>query len=267
MGLIQFSRPWEQQPQYLPRINAQIVNVAGARIVLPHGEAVAGAQPTTNRPGRVVTRGGVGIEFTGSTSQKLVYANPVTSGDFTIIAQFVLASTANQLISGVMAPAGYGSNQAHYIAIESNKIMGWSAATSNWTGIGTIAPVAGSLYTVVYSRIAASGARLFVNGAFNASNAFARAAVGLSEFVTGLYTDNGASASPMNGAVTLSAVLPFAANDGLASALSENPWQLFEPRRIWVPQAAITGLPTLSASTYKPGTLTATGWTPRITAS
>lgn len=27
------------------------------------------------------------------------------------------------------------------------------------------------------------------------------------------------------------------------------------------------GLPTLSLSTYKPGTLTATGWTPRITAS
>jgi hypothetical protein len=49
--------------------------------------------------------------------------------------------------------------------------------------------------------------------------------------------------------------------------LSRNPWQLFEPRRIWVPQAAAAGLPTLSASTYKPGTLTSTGWTPRITAT
>lgn len=50
-------------------------------------------------------------------------------------------------------------------------------------------------------------------------------------------------------------------------ALTENPWQLFEPRRIWVPQSAAAGLPALSASTYKPGTLTSTGWTPRITAT
>jgi hypothetical protein len=42
---------------------------------------------------------------------------------------------------------------------------------------------------------------------------------------------------------------------------------LFEPRRIWVPQSAASGLPTLSLSTYKPGTLTASGWTPRITAT
>lgn len=43
--------------------------------------------------------------------------------------------------------------------------------------------------------------------------------------------------------------------------------QLFAPRRIWVPQAAIAGLPTLSLPTYTPGSLTATGFRPRVTAT
>ena len=52
-----------------------------------------------------------------------------------------------------------------------------------------------------------------------------------------------------------------------AQSIVENPWQLFAPRRIWVPQAAITGLPTLSLPTYTPGSLTATGFRPRVTAT
>lgn len=42
---------------------------------------------------------------------------------------------------------------------------------------------------------------------------------------------------------------------------------VFAPRRIWVPQAAITGLPTLSLPTYTPGSLTAAGFRPRVTAT
>lgn len=67
-------------------------------------------------------------------------------------------------------------------------------------------------------------------------------------------------------AVSMAAAIPRDLRDQ-ATDLAINPWQLFQPRRIWVPQSAISGLPTLSASTYKPGTLTASGWTPRITAS
>lgn len=46
-----------------------------------------------------------------------------------------------------------------------------------------------------------------------------------------------------------------------------NPWALFAQRRIFVPTTAPSGLPTLSASTYKAGTLTSSGWTPQITAT
>ena len=51
-------------------------------------------------------------------------------------------------------------------------------------------------------------------------------------------------------------------------ALADNPGLLFEPLRIWVPASAgAPSLPTLSALTTKPGTLTSTGFTPRVTAS
>lgn len=43
----------------------------------------------------------------------------------------------------------------------------------------------------------------------------------------------------------------------------DNPWQLFAPRRIWVPQANISGVPTLSAATLI--NITSTNATPRVT--
>lgn len=46
------------------------------------------------------------------------------------------------------------------------------------------------------------------------------------------------------------------------------PWQLFEPRRVWVPQvSAAPSLPTLSLPTYVPGSITSSGFRPRVTAS
>ena len=51
--------------------------------------------------------------------------------------------------------------------------------------------------------------------------------------------------------------------------LTAKPWQLFAPRRIWVPVAAAGGatLPTLSNATFVPGSVTATSFRPRVTAT
>ncbi len=49
--------------------------------------------------------------------------------------------------------------------------------------------------------------------------------------------------------VYLGAAWDRALNDEEAASVSLNPWQLLEPRRIWVPQSAASGLPTLSAAT------------------
>jgi len=69
------------------------------------------------------------------------------------------------------------------------------------------------------------------------------------------------------GEIALAGIFNRALSDPEILSLSSDPWQLFAPHRIWVPQAAITGLPTLSLPTYTPGSLTATGFRPRVTAS
>ena len=56
--------------------------------------------------------------------------------------------------------------------------------------------------------------------------------------------------------------------DAEHAALFVNPWQLFAPQQIIIPTpAAAAVVPTLSASTYVPGSMTSTGWRPQITAS
>lgn len=54
-----------------------------------------------------------------------------------------------------------------------------------------------------------------------------------------------------------------------AAAISANPWgELFAPRRIFVPMSSgAPTLPTLSAATYMPGSITSSGFRPRVTAS
>lgn len=49
--------------------------------------------------------------------------------------------------------------------------------------------------------------------------------------------------------------------------VGSDPWAIFKPRRTWAPQAEVVALPTLSLPTYVPGSLTATGFRPRVTAS
>lgn len=54
----------------------------------------------------------------------------------------------------------------------------------------------------------------------------------------------------------------------LAMEFVYNPWQVFAPQRIFVPMASgAPTLPTLSAATYVPGSLTSSGFRPRVTAS
>jgi hypothetical protein len=62
------------------------------------------------------------------------------------------------------------------------------------------------------------------------------------------------------------AFAPVVVPDAVLLELTANPWRLFQPRRIYIPTAtAAASTYTLSAATYVPGSLTATGVTPRVT--
>jgi hypothetical protein len=74
----------------------------------------------------------------------------------------------------------------------------------------------------------------------------------------------------LNSNCSIYAVVPFTRALWPAEhvALTRDPWQLFAPRRIFVPiTAAGSTLPTLSIPTYVPGSLTTTGFRPRVTAT
>lgn len=78
------------------------------------------------------------------------------------------------------------------------------------------------------------------------------------------------SGSPQNGFVgniALSACWDRLLTDAEHASLYINPWQLFAPQQIIIPTPAAAVVPTLSASTYVPGSMTSTGWRPQITAS
>lgn len=83
---------------------------------------------------------------------------------------------------------------------------------------------------------------------------------------TFIITHFGSSGSEEPGDIAMLAVWARILSDRECAELSRNPWQIFEPRRIFFSASAPT-FPTLSAATYMPGSLTSTGFRPRVTAS
>ena len=69
----------------------------------------------------------------------------------------------------------------------------------------------------------------------------------------------------MLGGIALAAIWGRALTDDEAVSFSANPWQLFAPRTQYIPTASGVLVPTLSLSTFVPGTLTASGWRPQVT--
>lgn len=61
------------------------------------------------------------------------------------------------------------------------------------------------------------------------------------------------------------ATFDIALTDAECISLATNPWQLFEPRRILIPVTAAASTYTLSAPTYTPGSITASGVQARVT--
>lgn len=263
MSSLILPRRFTQQPQYPAEPNKQ------GFVWLPHTGDI-GSTNLIQAAGVQITSaslGGVSAYNAGSTTNRIEYLTPYVNGDMTIIAvcSFVTVGT-QRTIAGVFKGAGVAI--ANYISLEtSGKISAVSTDSGNWAiALGRIAEV-GKLYSIVGTFKSGGKRNLFVNGVKDAENTTARAPAGMTSLLIGSYLASAAYSSAMTGHINLSAVLPVYLSDEEARGLSENPWQIFRrsPQVLYFDVS--TSLPTLSASTYKPGTLTASGWTPRITAS
>ena len=94
-----------------------------------------------------------------------------------------------------------------------------------------------------------------------------RTLTGNEVFSSGADTAENATRNP-NISTSFLGVFTGAPNDGVAAQILFNTSSFFAPQQIIIPTAAAaaSSLPTLSASTYVPGSITATGWRPRVTA-
>lgn len=145
---------------------------------------------------------------------------------------------------------------------------GAGGATAQAVGaVDTMTTSPGSAFWAAGRVASATNRDVWLNGALLSSNNGSISTSAANVAAVGAYWNNDVPSLYWNGAIFLAAAWSRVLSSTEMAILYQNPWQLFAPRRIWVPQAAITGLPTLSLPTYTPGSLTATGFRPRVTAS
>lgn len=263
-----------RQPQSAARIDWQNPLSAGLRMLatpaLLHSIEVANSTPTAV----VDTLGGdaLGVsafQLSGSgVNHHLVnYAAPLTNFPLTFLA--ICRRFTRPADTGLVS-IGAGT-QRHLLYVNQDAVAMFSGAgattaqaVSSSSALGTTAGPAVWIAGRVHS---ASSRDVWRNGALAGTNTSAINTTASDTLAVGAYWDNNVPSLYFNGAIFLAAAWDRALSDYELSSLYQNPWQLFAPRRIWVPQAAITGLPTLSLPTYVPGSLTASGFRPRVTAT
>ena len=258
-GCVSFGVVWDGRPYDL--INAVALDGTGA---------VGDAVRTYGRYATVGSGASDGwfipinpaVNFAGVNTGSIFSAHYCTVSNTTFKR---IVRAANSVSGSVIAmSAGDGSF---------NSIIGSVQATGPTFPISrsSLTPAANTPYSSLFTRSGGTH-RLYVDGA-----SVARTDVNLytNNFIANvnqIYVGTSGGSSPLTGGVLAwgvwNRVLTADEAQFLHQAVTLSDWNwLFEPRRIWVPQTAASGLPTLSLSTYKPGTLTASGWTPRITAT
>lgn len=270
MGLIQLSRPWTEQPQ-------EAVGVADRyadkfrMLALPGGLVdCARQQPLAFVAGGItpiVGAAGTGLSFAGGAGT--LKAN--IPADTTACTYVVTASNlSNAVLSRLISTYNGSGGKDVYI----DGTLGFQEFFSGSNSLHTI-PLPGTGNAPVTIAVAMYGVAgvaplVYINGVKQAvtvasSGAGARIAGGTT---VGIGCRPDVTTRQLNGRIYLAAMAGVACAESELFDLSTNPWRLFAPRtqRIWAPTAA-SGLPTLSAATYVPGSLTATGFRPRVTAT
>ena len=155
------------------------------------------------------------------------------------------------------APYSDGNFYWDYATDAAGRVSGsWGGKSTNWE---TLVVVAGQN----------KGREVWRNGVRIGSNTASKAVP--TDFDADFYigSNNQINQNSDNVDVALFVAATSEWTDSEIISWHRNPYgSTFAPQtqRIWVPSAA-AGVPTLSASTYVPGSLTATGWRPQITAS
>lgn len=244
------SVPWSgKQPQFNARIDTN--NPITRGLVFAYNPATgtgfavingllksATTIGSTNIANSIAGRGTV---FSGNTANRIVFASPISSGDMTLVVVATpSAASSGQAFFGLFNSADVNAS-SNYLSIESGPVYGaLSTDNSNWVAASGRAPVANEIVTLGASFTASGKRDLYINGAFSASSATARNPTGLDVVSVGCYNGGSASGwlSPLTGRVFVSLVFNRVLSASEHKALSENPWQVFEPIPQYFPVSA-----------------------------
>lgn len=292
MGLIQLSRPWTEQPQEAGALRSDLRNYLSA-VILGNSPVFDGCGPVTIAGGIARNPTQQGLAWIGDATDNAAWATPIVDGSITagVDALFTLVCVFRKIGTAIDSNtiAGYGSS----VGSSGNtifRLIGGAVATTVrmqfQTGGGTViyntdssaAEINdGKFHCVIVTAPFTSGTdtlRYYIDG--KTAGTVSRA-IGLSSTTFDRVSVVGA----IRGGAAISfggyEVAAFIALRGvimpdawcLEASTLLNVWgAVFSPSatRIWTP-AASSGLPTLSSATYAPGSLTAVGFRPRVTAT
>lgn len=285
MALRQLLLPWDAQPQEAARINPRHWLADGLVFATDGREGFVWHQPTTPavyglRSLPVATSGPLGGLFAWVPDGTNItrWDIPEMAANGTTLACWVqgVASTSTDTVLSLSNSSA--SNGARVITRLSTEVYAARRMSSSLAAAGDASATAADNYWhfVVAVFISDAASDLWLNGVQAAAGSGnSRVATTMNTVVIGAAIPNGSqyetSTTAIRGigpAYLINRAL--SANEALAwsyEALAD-PWAMFDEQRIWVPGASVApSLPTLSALTTKPGTLTSTGFTTRVTAS
>lgn len=247
-------RPWTRQPQTVAQLNQDLVSSFGLQDVFLRGRSIVGG---------VVLPGALGVNVNGvgpNHEAPTTYLNAKVQFD---------PSAWSVILSATFVTLG---GYSYYIYSSSTNLRAISLADSDFSP-ARLQIYAGAKYFSPSLYVSAGETATIGFGWDGAKLYFAKN--GIIESVNGAtmgaqdgWGFKGIAGNLPTVRATHIAFFKRCLTESKFAELTLNPNLLFAPqtRRIWVPSAA-AGVPTLSASTYVPGSLTSTGWRPQVTAS
>lgn len=240
--------PRTQQPQDVAGVDWGNPLTRGlTHLILPSvaKDLVTGALLTqTGTPSRQYTTSGVTVGGTGSTSNYWSMAVPArTYTRFTILA-LITAPTTPGFDERLFA-LGSSTNNSPILALGSGasfsgaRLRRW--VRDNADGEVGALDTAANVFTTgfVLAALSYDGATLstYVDGRLDAAHSGAGLSFTVDQLAVGCLL-RASPATPINASLALGAVWDRSLDADEHSEISSDPWQLFEPQRIWVPVSA-----------------------------
>lgn len=268
---------WKSQPPAAAGLNPShwlTPLVMGGSLANPSRDPCTFKRRTTSSAGTEAVPGGVADKLTGSAGC-ISTPTVLNSGGWTTISYGVLRA-ANASAIGTVAQYPGASTYDRSLWLGTDQIpRAYLYSSAAYTVTATPAV---SLWkpTFVAAYATSSEFGVFVNGQLATISVPGSGYTGYAaqEFVIGY---GGGQSGVSGGSSTLSSdwssfyTLHLTKSLTLAQLidLEKNPWAIFAPRRVVLPMNVIAGgsLPRPSSATYVPGSITSTGFRPRVTAS